>query len=667
MAHWEICWMTAPRVVFIPSGKRGKATPGETILQAARRLGVDLDSVCGGRGLCGRCQVDVAEGEFAKLALTSSRDHVTPGGAVEARYAERRELPSGRRLGCQAQIIGDLVVDVPPTSQLHRQVVRKEARAVDIEIDPLVTLHYVEVAKPTLGDPLSDFARLQAALCEQWGLSETRAGLALLSTLQPILRDAGWTVTAAVRRDGEIVALYPGLLERVFGVAIDIGSTTLASHLCDLATGEVVAAVGAMNPQIRFGEDLMSRLSYAIQNTGSREEMTQAVRVALDALTADAARQANVDTGCIVEATVAGNPIMHHLFLGIDPRQIGQAPFPLAFNRAFEVPSRELGLNLATGARVYVLPCIAGYVGADTAAVALAEAPHRSEEPVLIVDVGTNAEILFGDHRRLLAASSPTGPAFEGAQISCGQRAAPGAVERVRIDHVTLEPRFKVIGCELWSDEAGFGEATHALSVTGVCGSGLIEVVAEMFLAGILFSDGTFDGAQRERSPRIEPFGRSFAYVLHQGPPRIAITQADVRAVQLAKAALYAGAKLLTTKLGVGSPRRITLVGAFGSQIDPLRAMTIGLIPDCDLTRVASGGNAAGTGARIALLNRAARAEIENLTGQIEKIETTSEANFESEFIAAMAFPHASDAFPNLARQVELPERRTSVRRRKRE
>ena len=395
--------------------------------------------------------------------------------------------------------------------------------------------------------------------------------------------------------------------------------------------------------------------------------MTQAVRVALDALIADAARQANVDASCIVEATVAGNPIMHHLFLGIDPREIGQAPFPLAFNGALEAPSRELGLNLAIGARVYVLPCIAGYVGADTAAVALAEAPHRSDEPVLIVDVGTNAEILFGDRRRLLAASSPTGPAFEGAQISCGQRAASGAIERVRIDHVTLEPRFKVIGCDLWSDEAGFGVATNALSVAGVCGSGLIELVAEMFLAGILLSDGTLDGALRERSTRIEPLGRSFTYVLHQGPPRISITQADVRAIQLAKAALYAGAKLLTTKLGVGPPRRITLVGAFGSQIDPLHAMTIGLVPDCDLAQVASGGNAAGTGARIALLNRSARAEIESLTEQIEKIETASEPNFESEFVAAMAFPHASDAFPNLARQILLPPRRTSVRRRNRE
>ena len=265
-------------------------------------------------------------------------------------------------------------------------------------------------------------------------------------------------------------------------------------------------------------------------------------------------------------------------------------------------------------------------------------------------------------------ASSPTGPAFEGAQISCGQRAAPGAIERIRIDRATLEPRFKVIGCDLWSDEPGFAEATASTGVTGVCGSGIIEAIAEMFLAGIISQDGVIDGALAARSPRIEPVGRTFAYVLNEGPPRLQIYQTDVRAIQLAKAALYAGAKLLIERRG-DAPERITLAGAFGAQIDPLYAMALGLIPDCDLARVASAGNAAGTGARVALLNLAARAEIEGVVRRIEKIETAIEPNFQNLFVAAMAIPNKTDAFPNLAREVDLPapqEATTAAARRRR-
>src|SRR6202041_1936753 len=320
--------------------------------------------------------------------------------------------------------------------------------------------------------------------------------------------------------------------------------------------------------------------------------------------------------------------------------------------------ARELGLDVAPGAFVYALPCIAGHVGADTAGVVLAEGPHLKDELTLLVDVGTNAEIVFGNRERLFACSSPTGPAFEGAQISCGQRAAPGAIERVRIDRLTLEPRFKVIGCDLWSDEPGFAAAASNIAVTGVCGSGIIEVIAEMFLAGIVSEDGVIDGELASRTARIEQVGRTFAYVLREGSgPRLLIYQTDVRAIQLAKAALYAGAKLLTERAGA-KPERVTLAGAFGSHIDPLYAMTLGLIPDCDLSKVASAGNAAGTGARIALLNLAARAEIESVVRCIDKIETAIEPDFQRHFVAAMAFPNKEDAFPNLARQIALPPRK---------
>jgi uncharacterized 2Fe-2S/4Fe-4S cluster protein (DUF4445 family) len=653
--------MSAHRVVFLPSGKRGEFADGTTLLAAARKLGVDLDSVCGGRGICGRCQVDVAGGVFAKHAIASSADHLSPSGEVESRYADKRgPFPSNRRLGCQARISGDLVIDVPPESQVHRQVVRKRAETRAIEIDPVVRLHYVEVGEPDMHDPSSDFRRLQQALREQWGLGETDADLATLAGLQKTLRAGEWKVTAAVRKDRDIVAVMPGFAERAFGLAIDVGSTTIAAHLCDLTSGEVVASCGAMNPQIRFGEDLMSRVSYVMMNPGGDKELTRTVREAIDALIGEAAREAGVARSEIMEVTLVGNPIMHHLVLGFDPTELGGAPFALTIDSAYETRARELDLDVAPGAFVYALPCIAGHVGADTAGVVLSEGPHLKDELTLLVDVGTNAEIVFGNRERLLACSSPTGPAFEGAQISCGQRAAPGAIERVRIDRATLEPRFKVIGCDLWSDDPGFAEAASNIGVTGVCGSGIIEAIAEMFLAGIVSEDGVVDGELAERTKRVERIGRTFAYVLHEGAPRLLIYQTDVRAIQLAKAALYAGGKLLMERLGA-APERVTLAGAFGSHIDPFYAMTLGLIPDCDLSRVASAGNAAGTGARIALLNLAARAEIEGVARRIDKIETAIEPAFQRHFVAAMAFPNKQDAFPNLAARVQLPARKEAA------
>ncbi|MBV8664214.1 MAG: DUF4445 domain-containing protein, partial [Hyphomicrobiales bacterium] len=531
--------MSESLVVFTPSGKRDRFPEGTSVLDAARKLGVDLDSVCGGRGICGRCQIDVAEGQFAKHAIASARDHVTPWNDVEQRYADKRgALPEGRRLGCQARICADLVIDVPPESQVHRQVVRKRAEAHAIEIDPVVHLHYVEVREPDMHDPSSDLRRLEAALREQWGLGEVKADLAVLRDLQKTLRAGGFKVTVALREGRDIVAILPGFRDRAFGVAFDIGSTTIAAHLCDLATGDVLASAGAMNPQIRFGEDLMSRVSYVMMNPGGEVELTRAVRAAMDALIGELAREANVERTEIFEATVVGNPIMHHLFLGLDPTELGGAPFALAIDGGYEARAAELGMTIAPGAFVYALPCIAGHVGADAAGMTLAEAPYQRDELTLLVDVGTNAEIVLGHKGRMLACSSPTGPAFEGAQISCGQRAAPGAIERVRIDRATYEPRYKVIGCDLWSDEPGFAEATATIGVTGVCGSGIIEAIAEMYLAGIVSEDGVIDGALAAVTPRVEAVGRTFSYVLREGEPRLVIHQTDVRAIQLAKAAL---------------------------------------------------------------------------------------------------------------------------------
>jgi len=643
-------------VVFTPSGKRGRFAQGTDLLDAARALGVDLDSVCGGRGICGRCQVRVAEGEFAKHGITSRGDHLTAFSIPEEAYRDRSGLAPDRRLGCHARVLDDLVVDVPPESQLHRQVVRKEADAHAIEVDPVVRLHYVEVREPDMADPSGDLERLFEALEADWHLTGLVVDAHVLASLQRTLRAGDWTATVAVHDGRAITAIWPGFHDRMLGVAFDVGSTTVAGHLCDLAGGEVLSSAGAMNPQIRFGEDLMSRVSYVMMNPGAEAELTRVVRACVDELITDLCTQAAEDPNDVLALTMVGNPIMHHLLLGLDPTELGGAPFALATDEAVHRTAIDLDLHANAGARVYVLPCIAGHVGADTAGVILSEAPYEQDIVNLIVDVGTNAEIVLGNRDRLLAASSPTGPAFEGAQISGGQRAAPGAIERVRIDPATLEPRFSVIGAEAWSDEPGFDEG----AVTGICGSGIIEVVAEMFLAGIITTDGVIDGALAARTPRIRADGRTFSYLLHDGTPRVAITQMDVRAIQLAKAALYAGCRLLMDHLGVETVDRIRLAGAFGAHIDPVHAMVLGLVPDCDPAHVTSAGNAAGTGARIALLNREAREEIEAVVRRVEKIETAVEPRFQEHFVGAMGIPHTTDRYPRLAKVLDLPAARTA-------
>ena len=644
-------------VVFTPSGKRGRVAQGTTVLQAARELGVDLDSVCGGRAICGRCQVTLSEGAFPKHGIESRTEHLSDLGDNEIAYDEAEGLAEGRRLGCSARLLNDAVIDVPPESQVHRQVVRKRTEVHDLSVNPLVRLHVVEVSEPSMHEPVSDLRRVLEELEFEWGLTELECDPHVLMALQGALRDGQWQVTVAVFREREIVAIWPGYHETVLGMAFDIGSTTIAAHLVDLASGEALASAGRMNPQIRFGEDLMSRVSYVMMHPGAEQQMCEAVRTAVAELIVEVCAEADQKTDNILDCTFVGNPIMHHLLLGLSPVELGGAPFALATDSAVTVSAQSLDLGINPGARCYVLPCIAGHVGADCAAVVLSEAPYLREELTLLVDVGTNAEIVLGNRHRLLAASSPTGPAFEGAQISSGQRAAPGAIERVRIDPQTLEPRFRVIGCELWSDHPDFAEQTADLGITGICGSGIIEVLAELYLAQVINSDGVVDGTLSSRSERIVEDGRTFAYVLHEGDIRIAITQNDVRAIQLAKAALYAGVRLLMDKLNVDTVDRIRLAGAFGSHIDVKYAMILGLIPDCALENVTSAGNAAGSGAHIALVDANAREEIEREIRRIEKVETAVESRFQEHFVEAMAIPHKSAPFEELGKAVVLPVR----------
>jgi uncharacterized 2Fe-2S/4Fe-4S cluster protein (DUF4445 family) len=649
-------------VVFMPSGRRGRFAEGTTVLQAARELGLGIESICGGRLTCGKCKVRVEEGEFAKHGMKSRADHLTPPAETEQLLLHTMRADDCR-LSCTAQITGDLLVFIPEESRAQKQVIRKAATDRVIEVAPAIRQIYVQVDKADLGEHRGDWRRVQDALEREWGLTDLQIDLLALRRLQLALRQGNWAVTVILWNEREVLDIKPGYVEGIYGLAVDVGSTTVAVYLCDLRTGAVLATESAMNPQISFGEDLMSRVSYAMMNEDGTEKMHDAIIKALNKLAAQAAYSAGLRGRDIHEMVAVGNTTMVHLLLGIDPRELGGAPFALANRDAMDIKARDLGLKLHPAAYVHVLPSEAGHVGADNVGVLIAEEPHRQPEIELIVDVGTNAEIVLGNDQWLLSASSPTGPAFEGAQISAGMRAAPGAIERVRIDRATGRANFRVIGEGRWSDEWDFAENTAAYEqpqhlASGICGSGIIEAVAELYLAGILLPDGRFNAAHT--TERLTWEGRRGAYLLAlpeqtvSGQP-IYVTQEDVRAIQLAKAALYAGAKLLMKRAGIERVERIVLAGAFGSYIDPLYALVLGLIPDCDPQKVVAVGNAAGDGARIALLNRHKRAEAQELALRTRYIETAVAPDFQDEFVGAIHIPHAADPYPHLAGILPAP------------
>lgn len=691
------------QVVFTPSGLSVTVPVGTTLLDAARTAGADLESTCGGRGLCGRCQVVPSIGNFSKWQIDSSPGAVTPWTSTEAEYKGRRAIVDGQRLGCSAQVLGDLVVEIPASSQVHKQVVRKSVNLGAIEIDPLVRLHYIELEKAELGSDLRGLSeQIAKRLATTYGITMSRMSAHVLPLISPAAARGGNTITVAVRHGNEVCAVYPGYVDRALGIAVDVGSTTVAGHLVDLATGEILATEGVMNPQIRFGDDLMSRVSYVMMNEGGEVELTRSIRRALDDMvgaliddfnatieaaggtvgeagsatsdsathdsaTRDSATRDSVTRDSILDMTIVGNPIMHHVILGIDPTPLGQAPFLLATDSAVTVRAADLELD-ARFAEVYFLPCIAGHVGADMAGAILSEGPHRHDALQLLVDIGTNAEIVFGNAQHVLAASSPTGPAFEGAQIGAGMRATAGAIERVRIDRDTLEPRVKVIGSDLWSDDPAFEMETRKLDIAGICGSGIIEVMGELYLAGLLDVDGTMRSDGPSKSSRVFADGRTFSYRLFgdsdDPAENINVTQDDVRAIQLAKAALRAGIDLLCQHAGTTDMNTIDsvrLAGAFGAHIDPLYAKVLGIVPDVPVDQVSAVGNAAGAGAVRALVSAAQRAEIEEAVRRVEKIETATEPDFQELFVNAMGFPHTTEPTPNLATETVLPRAQARV------
>jgi uncharacterized 2Fe-2S/4Fe-4S cluster protein (DUF4445 family) len=680
------------KVIFQPNGRQGEIPTGTTLLEAARRLGVEIESICGGHQTCRKCKVLVEEGDFAKFGVVSRADHLTPPGERETDNAAKYNFEANARMSCGCQVTGDVVIRVPEESQTRKQVVRKAAGvAREITVDAPMRLYYVELPAPELKDHRGDWERLRDELHTVHGLENLRCDLSVLRTLQPTLTTASRTVTATVWDEQEVIRVQPGFHDDLYGIAVDVGTTTMAAHLCHLRTGELLATASRMNPQVPYGEDLMSRVSYAMMNDDGTARMHAVIIDGLNGLITELCSEAEIAPTDVVEMVLVGNTTMHHLLLGVNPRELGGAPFSLVTHDAVDVKARDLGLKIAFGANVHIPPCEAGHVGADNVGVLVAEAPYKQEQNWLILDIGTNGELLLGNRERMLSASSPTGPAFEGAQILHGMRAAPGAIERVRIDPATLAVKYKIIGKEEWiesgdleierlRDSTGIDEQANlpisqspnlspaelrrqkrdallnpTLRTAGICGSGIIEAIAELFKAGVIAPNGRFVALDHPRlRTGLGDGGGKAAFVLawaHETSSgnEVVVHSDDIRAIQLGKAALYAGAKLLMNRLELATVDRIVLAGGFGSYIDPLHAMILGLIPDCELPHVQAVGNAAGDGARMILLDKAKRAEAQWAARWVRYVETAVEPSFQEEFVGAIDLPHASDPFPHLA------------------
>lgn len=644
------------KVIFQPSGRRGEVEQGKSLMESAQQLGVDLESICGGKGTCGKCKVRVEDGYFEKDNINSRMSHLSPVTEAEKKFIKASD-GANIRLACAAEVQGDLKIFVPEKSRAGKQIVRKTAREITIPLEPAVRKYFIELEKPTLEQLIvGDLERLKAALEQQYGLADLQMDYSVLTGLQETIREGEWKLTVSIWMDSEIVKVEPGFVESTLGLAVDVGTTTVAAYLCEMTTGKVIKTESMMNPQVPYGEDVMSRITYAMTTEGGLETMRKALTDGLNELIGEltAGNEEDGSSGgfSIVDMTVVFNTAMHHIFLGLNPVYIGRSPFVPAVQNDLNIKARDLGVGINQASYIHVLPIEAGFVGADNVGVLIAEEPYRMKEKVLIIDIGTNGELLLGNKDFICSTSCATGPAFEGAQIKFGMRAAPGAIEKVKIDPKTKEPVYKVIGKRKWHTEL-----KGKIDTKGICGSGIIDVVAEMFTAGIIDKSGKFAKDLDTKRFRRNPEGK-LEYVLAWGKETsigadVTVTQGDVRALQLAKAALYAGAKIMMTKLNIKKVDKVILAGAFGSFINKESAMTLGMFPDCDLDNVYAVGNAAGDGAIMALLSRTKRLEARKEARKLEYVEIAVAEEFEKEFVQAMHIPHMKDKFPHVKKLVE--------------
>ena len=671
--------MDKAKLIFQPSGRRGEVDKGMTIIEASRLLGADIEALCGEKRKCGKCKVRIEEGFFEKFGIQSSMAHTNPWLEEEAKYINEQEKNSGYRLGCVVKVEGDLLIFVPEESRAGKQVVSKKARDIFIEHDPAVKNYYVEVDPPTFEEPTADFERICRELEKQYSVSNLKIDFFTLRQLPTAVRDGDWKVTVSVWNDQEIIRVRPGKAEASYGIAIDIGTTTVAGYFCNLNTMEVVDTVTLMNPQCKYGEDVMARITFHMTTTDGLKRMSDDIIEGLNWIIGEAikntyppkkkVKKAEGEEGPdewvevpeegktylrltredVEDVTIGGNTAMHHILLQLNPEFVGMAPFPPVIHHSLDVKARDIGLNINVGSYVFILPNEAGFVGADNVGVLICEEPYKSEEIQLIIDIGTNGELVLGNKRKLISSSCATGPALEGAQLQFGMRAAPGAMERIKIDPETHEVDYKVIGRDAWRK---YSEPKE-MKAKGICGSGILDVLAELYTAGIIIKSGVFNKEQKSNRFRRNAENNQPEFVLAWAEETsigkdIVITQRDIRQIQLAKGALHAGCKLMMRRMHIDICDKIKIAGAFGTHVDRVKALVMGLFPDCEIERILSVGNAAGDGCRAALLNRVKREEANWVARNVEYIELTVETDFQKQFMECMQIPHMKDPFPHL-------------------
>lgn len=673
------------KIIFQPSGRRGEVKKGINIIEASRQLGVDIETLCGEKKVCGKCKVRIQKGTFEKFGVISDLDHAGPWQEEEKKFITPGQKEAGYRLACATEIKGDLLVFVPEESRAGKQVVSKAARDIEITWNPAVKLYAVTLSSPTFEDPLGDFERMARGLRGEFGLEDLQIDWYTLRDLPNIIRQGNWTITAAVWMDTEIIKLWPGRMEDYYGMAIDVGTTTVAAYLCNMRTMEVLDTVSMMNPQCKYGEDVMSRITYHMQTPGGLERMSDDIIEGLNQLVLKACEETyppkkkmkdndgkvvkdengqpvmveeteegktylRLEPSDIVDLTLGGNTAMHHILLKLDPQYVGLAPFPPVVHHSLDIKARDLGIKINKSSNVFIMPNEAGFVGADNVCVLVTEKPYKSEQMQLIIDIGTNGELVLGNKKKLISSSCATGPALEGAQLAFGMRAAPGAIERIKIDPDTHEVDYKVIGREAWLKYS----KPEEMQTKGICGSGILDVLAELYRSGVIEKSGRFSKNQKSNrfrenpdNPRQKEFIIAWANETSIGKD-VVITQKDIRQIQLAKGALYAGCKLMMRRMGIEKVDTIKIAGAFGTHVAKEKALIMGLFPDCDLENVLSVGNAAGDGARVVLLDRNMRKDANWISRNVEYIELTVEKDFEQQFMEAMQIPHMKDTFQHL-------------------
>ncbi|HUV58997.1 MAG TPA: ASKHA domain-containing protein [Desulfatiglandales bacterium] len=663
------------KIIFQPSGRRGEVKKGVTIIEASRQLGVDIESLCGEKKVCGKCKIRIEEGFFEKYGIQSSKDHAGEWLMEEEKFINREQREAGYRLGCCARIEGDLLVFVPEESRAGKQIVSKAARDIQIEWNPAVEYYYVELSEPTIQEPTGDLERILEALNHKYGLKNLDIDYLTLQRLPNQLRKGKWKVTVAIWMDKEILHVLPGKIKDYYGMAIDVGTTTVAAYLCNIATMEVLDTVSMMNPQCKYGEDVMSRITYHMMHQDGLAKMSADIITGLNSLVTQACEATHppkkgkkngsdkeetiktekdtqylcLNPTDIIDMTIVGNTAMHHILLKLNPKYVGMAPFPPVVHKSMDIKARDLRIQIHESAYVHILPNEAGFVGADNVGVLIAEEPYKKNEMQLIIDIGTNGELVLGNKKKLISSSCATGPALEGAQLTFGMRAAPGAIERIKIDPDSHEVDYKVIGRDTWKTYS----KSEEMQTKGICGSGILDLFAELYRSGVILKSGKFNPNQknsrfRKNSDNNQPeFVIAWANETTIGKD-IVITQKDIRQIQLAKGALYCGCKLMMRRMGIDKVEKVKIAGAFGTHVDREKALIMGLFPDCEIDKIISIGNAAGDGARAALLNREKREEANWVSRNVEYIELTVEKDFQQQFMEAMQIPHMKDQFEHL-------------------